>query len=325
MKTSSRSNLPLAGRNAPAAAHLLSLVFFLVGAPAVRAGDPFLWVSKAQCPLVRFEAAGGAAAGKLYQFSGFYTTNPIQATTQCNAFDPVSNTWSPIAAIPQATTHAGQVADTDQTGNHTFWLTGGFLGDHPGPTTNAVWKYSITNNTWAPGPNLPAPRAGGALMKLGRKLHFVGGVIRTDGVYAADYGTHWSLDLDNGTSWDATTANGQLLAPMPNPRNHMGGVALNGKLYAIGGQHKGDETTGAQNEVDVYDPATNTWTQAAPMPRPIGHITANVFVRDGRIVVTSGVTSNSVEIANVIEYDPLTNTWSELQPLPAARQSPVSG
>ncbi len=61
------------------------------------------------------------------------------------------------------------------------------------------------------------------------------------------------------------------------------------------------------------------------MPRPIGHITANVFVRNGRIVVTSGVTSNSVEIPNVIEYDPLTNTWSELPPLPAARQSPSLG
>ncbi len=70
---------------------------------------------------------------------------------------------------------------------------------------------------------------------------------------------------------------------------------------------------------------TNTWTQAAPMPRPIGHIAANVLVRNGRIVVTSGVTSNSVDIPNVIEYDPLTNTWSELPPLPAARQSPVSG
>ncbi|MBA3570269.1 MAG: hypothetical protein H0W28_13260, partial [Pyrinomonadaceae bacterium] len=121
------------------------------------------------------------------------------------------------------------------------------------------------------------------------------------------------------------TLGGQRLAPMPNPRNHMGGVALNGKVYAIGGQHLGDEHTGAQSEVDVYDPATNKWSFAAPMPRPIGHVTANIFVRNGRIIVSSGVTSNSVELANVIEYNPATNSWSELPPLPAARQSPVSG
>lgn len=133
------------------------------------------------------------------------------------------------------------------------------------------------------------------------------------------------MNLDNPTSWQTTTSGGQLLAAMPNPRNHMGGTALNGKIYAIGGQHLGKQDTTAQSEVDIYDPATNRWTQAAPMPRPIGHVTANVFVRDGRIVVTSGAGNNSTKLPNVIEYDPATNTWTELPPLPDGRQSPVSG
>jgi hypothetical protein len=77
--------------------------------------------------------------------------------------------------------------------------------------------------------------------------------------------------------------------------------------------------------MDVYDPATNRWMQAAPMPRPIGHVTANVFVRNGRVVVTSGAGNNSTKLPNVIEYDPATNTWAELPPLPDGRQSPVSG
>jgi len=285
-----------------------------------------VWVAKAPCPLKRFEAVGGAAGGKLYQFSGYYTLSPsILATPLCHAYDPATNHWTRLADIPQAISHCGQVPDTDNLNDLIFWLAGGFLGNHPGPSTTEVWKYSITHNTWSAGPSLPAPRAGGALVKVGRELHYFGGVIRVNGAYQKDYGTHWALDLDNPTAWRTTTPAGPLLATMPNPRNHMGGVALNGKLYAIGGQHLGDEITGAQKEVDVYDPATNKWTQAAPMPRPIGHITANVFVRSGRIVVTSGVTSNSVEIANVIEYNPLTNTWRELSSLPAPRQSPVSG
>ncbi|MBA2743853.1 MAG: hypothetical protein H0U43_06020 [Chthoniobacterales bacterium] len=244
---------------------------------------------------------------------------------RCDAYDPAANAWKRIANIPQAISHSGQVVDDYPIDDQTFWLAGGFLGDHPGPSTKQVWKYSIKNNTWAAGPPLPGQRGGGALVKLGRELHFFGGAIRTNGVYVQDYGTHWAFDLDGGTAWRTRTVWGQLLAAMPNPRNHMGGVALNGKLYAIGGQHKGNETTGAQSEVDVYDPVTNTWAKAAPMPRPLSHITANVFVRNGRIVITSGVTSNSVEIANVIEYDPLTNTWRELPQLPAPRQSPVSG
>lgn len=91
-------------------------------------------------------------------------------------------------------------------------------------------------------------------MRLGRELHYFGGVIRKNGVYLQDYGTHWALDLDGGTAWRTTTTTGDLLAPLPNPRNHMGGVALEGKIYAIGGQQLGEETYGAQDEVDVYDP-----------------------------------------------------------------------
>jgi hypothetical protein len=104
----------------------------------------------------------------------------------------------------------------------------------------------------------------------------------------------------------------------------MGGTVLNGKIYAVGGQHLGDQNT-PQSEVDVYDPATNSWSQTAPMPRPISHVTANVFVRNGLVVVTTGRMANGVLIPNVIEYDPATNTWSELPPVPGPRQSPVSG
>lgn len=301
-------------------------VLFLLAVSSLSA-DPFVWTTKTPNSLVRFEAVGGAAGSKLYQFSGFYTCcSSILATTQCDAYDPATDIWISLPRIPQAVTHCGQVADTDNANNQIFWLAGGFLGNHPGPTTNQVWKYSITNKTWAAGPPLPAPRAAGALVKVGRELHYFGGTIRTNnGSTWTDYGTHWAFDLDNGTAWRATTSGGQLLAPMPNPRNHMGGVALNGKLYAIGGQHQGQQSSGPQNEVDVYDPATNTWTQVAPLPRPIGHVTANVFVRNARVVVVSGLTSNSVPIANVIEYDPSTNTWSEIPPLPSGRQSPVSG
>jgi N-acetylneuraminic acid mutarotase len=303
---------------------LVSLL--LSSSNALPAGESFVWATKAWCPLVRFEAVGGAAAGKLFQFSGYYTVGAkILATRECDAYDPVTDKWSSIASIPQAISHCGQVADTDNPNQPIFWLAGGFLGDHPGPSTNEVWKYDIKNNVWSAGPSLPGPRAGGALVKLGRELHYYGGTVRLNGTYVQDYGTHWALDLDGGTAWRTTTKSGQTLAPMPNPRNHMGGIAFKGKLYAVGGQHLGQQDTTAQSEVDVYDPATNTWTQTTPMPRPIGHVTANVFIRNGLIVVTSGAGDNSSKLPNVIEYNPSTETWAELPSLPDGRQSPVSG
>jgi hypothetical protein len=302
------------------------IVFLFLGAASsLSAADPFAWIARSACPLQRFEAMGGAAAGKLYEFSGYYTLGKsILATPECDAYDPITNVWQRLADIPQPISHCGQVADEDNPNDPIFWLAGGFLGDHPGPSTTEVWKYSINNNTWTPGPPLPDQRGGGALVKLGRELHYFGGVIRQNGVYLQDYGTHWAFNLDTDTAWRTTTTDGQILAPVPNPRNHMGGTVLNGKIYAIGGQHLGNQDT-PQSEVDVYDPATNSWTQVAPMPRPIGHTTANVFVRNGRVVVTTGRMANGVLIANVIEYDSVANTWNELPPVPGPRQSPVSG
>ncbi len=56
------------------------------------AADSFVWVSMASCPLPRFEAVGGAADGRLYQFSGFYTLGPsLKATTECDAYDPATD------------------------------------------------------------------------------------------------------------------------------------------------------------------------------------------------------------------------------------------
>src|SRR4029077_3573005 len=290
------------------------------------AGEPFAWIARTACPLQRFEAVGGAAAGKLYEFSGYYTLNSkgILATPECDAYDPVANTWQRLADIPQPISHCGQIADEDNPNQPVFWLAGGFLGDHPGPSTTEVWKYDINSNTWTSGPQLPDQRGAGALVKLGRELHYFGGVIRQNGVYMQDFGTHWAFNLDTDTAWRITTTDGQILAPMPNPRNHIGGTVLNGKIYAVGGQHLGDQNT-PQSEVDVYDPATNSWSQTAPMPRPISHVAANVFVRNNLMVVTSGRMANDVLVPNVIQYDPATNTWSELPPLPGGRQSPVSG
>ncbi len=317
---------PLFTSPPPRAFWLYAFGALLLASGGNLAADTFVWTTQASCPLVRFEAVGGAAVGKLFQFGGYYTGGSrIQATTECDAYDPVTNKWQSLTSIPQAISHCGQVADVDDPNHPIFWLAGGFLGDDPGPSTTEVWKYDIQNNVWSGGPSLPAPRAGGALVKLGRELHYYGGTVRMNGTFMQDYGTHWALDLDGGGVWRTTTKTGQTLASMPNPRNHMGGTSLNGKLYAIGGQHLGKQNSTPQSEVDVYDPATNTWTQAAPMPRAIGHVTANVFVRNGRIVVTSGRALKGVLLANVIEYDPATNTWSELPALPEGRQSPVSG
>jgi len=65
----------------------------------------------------------------------------------------------------------------------------------------------------------------------------------------------------------------QTLARMPTARQELATAVLNGKIYAIGGYDSSGTPT---NIVEVYDPATNTWTSAHPIPRALHHNCAAV-------------------------------------------------
>ena len=279
----------------------------------------FAWESGTNNPQVRFESTGAAVNAKLYVFGGFFNGS-AQTTVRSDVYDPTTNAWTQIADLPEHVTHVSQAVDS-----HLIYLAGGFEGNWPGGSIDYVRVYNTVTNTWTNGPSLPADRGGAALVRLGRELHFYGGASTPAGSNVlTDFGTHWVLQLgptagvgDDATSW--TTA-----ATMPNPRNHMGGAAVGGKIYAVGGQHGADEALGNQSSVHAYDPATDLWTAVASMPRPLGHITSSTFAHNGRIVVAAGVTQGGIEEARVIEYDPATDTWVHLPTLPGPREGPVA-
>ncbi|WP_420597535.1 NPCBM/NEW2 domain-containing protein [Deinococcus sp.] len=288
---------------------------------AASAAPALSWTEQAGALTAVFESQGTAVGNKLYIFGGF--TDGLIGSTKSQAYDAVANRWAALKDMPEPLTHAAVAED-----GSTIYIAGGFIGNHPGPQTNHVWKYDTMNNTWSAGTPLPGARGGGALVRIGRTLHFVGGVERDLSdlkTYLRDSPEHWTFNLDGGAN-----AGWQTAAPLPNPRNHTAGVALNGKLYVLGGQHLSDEVSANQTQVDLYDPQTDTWTQRASLPRPVGHTSDSTVVMNNRIVMIAGVTNGSpdtgsLKIADVNEYDPVSNTWRALTNLPAPRQSPVAG
>src|SRR5215208_3363283 len=150
-----------------------SLLFLHVTAPGAGAATTlFAWSTGAPSPLGLFEAQGAAVGGKLYVVGGFTTCcSTILATAKVHAYDPAANAWQPLADMPEAITHGGTAVD-----GQTIYVAGGFVGNHPGDSTAHVWKYDIAANRWSAAPALPAVRGGGALVRLGRELHFFGGV-----------------------------------------------------------------------------------------------------------------------------------------------------
>ncbi|MEA2709897.1 MAG: hypothetical protein QOF78_2498, partial [Phycisphaerales bacterium] len=197
-----------------------------------------------------------------------------------------------------------------------IWLVGNYVGNHPGPGTGHVWRYDTLTDTWHAAPDLPEKRGAGAAAIVGRQLHFFGGMDETRMLECND---HWSLDLDD------PEANWVARASMSNGRNHLGGVAVGGKVYAVGGQHGQEAEQDAQSQVECYDPATDTWTDVAPLPDIRSHIVGCTFAMNGKIIVLGGEVAFATQRNTVYSYDPATNKWSLLGTMPAPRSSVVSG
>jgi fibronectin type 3 domain-containing protein len=302
---------PLDGNTLGAGEHTITAaVDKSAGGTDVLSARFFPWQLKSAAPLARFESRGVVARGKLYVFGGFTGTGCCVATGRSDVYDPTTNTWTQIADMPEVLSHVGVAAD-----DATIWLVGGYNGPADGPATASVWKYDVTTNTWSRGPSLPEVRGAGAAAIVGRKLYFFGGINRGQPV-EADKSDLYVLSLDGGTVW-------QTLAPMPNGRNHLASAVLDGKIYAIGGQHIFDEVNGNDDDVDVYDPTANQWTQLADLPVPRGHVSAAVL--DGHVVSVGGTFPGNVHADEVLQYNVGSNTWTKLYSLPEARKSPVVG
>jgi N-acetylneuraminic acid mutarotase len=250
----------------------------------------------------------------MYVFGGYTSLAPLQVSARVDVYDPASNTWTSRAPMPTPLTHAGTALDGDS-----VILAGGYPGNAGGTSqtfaTKAVWRYDADSNTWSALPDLPQPRGSGALVRIGRTLHFFSGADPA----RVEMPDHWTLSLDGGTRWvDA--------APFPNPSTHMGAVVLDGRIYALGGDHGFNAGALSQKSVYVWDPsAPGAWTKAADLPSPRSHASSATFVLDERIVVVGGRLNASPNLAEVVSYDPAANAWTQMTPLPMPRSTGVGG
>jgi N-acetylneuraminic acid mutarotase len=160
-----------------------------------------------------------------------------------------------------------------------------------------------STGTWTRAPHLIHPRAAHAAVVAEGAIYVLGG----SGPFSG------TVERFDGAAWKVVTR-------LPEgPVNAPAAVALDGRIYVIGG------FSGTTNEpladVEVYDPAANAWSRAAPLPAPRGGAAAVVL--DGRVHVVGGGNSVST-IADHSVYDPATNRWSAAAPLPRSEGSPAA-
>jgi len=286
------------------------LLLLLVSIPAT-AQD---WVTLTNDEEERVEAHSAVIDKKIFLFGGFQTDealgeNQSQETDQTAIYDPAADTWTKFAPLPIPVTHVGSaVVDRE------VWLAGGFAVLGFNQAIDHVYIYDVDANSWSQGPSLPAARSAGTLVRNGRKLHYISGLEnRNDGVV-----DHWVLDLDEPggpQTWNT-------LASIPETSNHLSGIAVGGKIYAIGGQVNHDIDPFDVDFAYEYDPVTDSWSEKASMPIPRSHMEPGTFVVDGKIILVGGKDGSFTCSDRVSSYDPQTDTWAELFTVPDCLLAP---
>lgn len=100
---------------------------------------------------------------------------------------------------------------------------------------------------------------------------------------------------------------------MPSERLEVGGVALNNKIYIIGGM----DDKGTTNLTEVYDIDSDKWITASPIPGKRDHAGAATY--DGKIYVVGGFNERGISTRTLFIYDPSTDKWERGMDMPTAR------
>ncbi len=121
-----------------------------------------------------------------------------------------------------------------------------------------------------------------------------------------------SGETSAGVSAPASENGWEELAPLPVRRAGMGTVALDDRIYAIGGM----TDAGASGRVDIYDVESDQWHEGQPRPAELANIDAAALTEG--ILVPGGCEDDTQWTPSAIVnlYDPTDDTWSQVASLP---------
>ena len=170
--------------------------------------------------------------------------------------------------------------------------------------TPALQVYDPTSDSWRSLAQMPEPRHHFGMASLDGRLYVSGGY--RDLPFGADTARAevWAYDVATD-SWAE-------IADLPAPRAAHAMVALEGRLYVVGGVGPEPAT------VFAYDPKFERWA-ALPTPLPTlrEHLTAVAL--DDRVYVIGGRWSGQGNLATVEILDPAAGTWSAGAGMPTRR------
>ena len=253
------------------------------------------WDMRADLLVPLSELASAQLNGKIYMMGGYPASRVTARTVQ--VYDIASDTWSLGPQLPLPNNH-GMAAAV----NGKIYLIGGQTqaDDPPGTYSyvNTVYELDPAVGAWVARAPMPTARSSGVAVVLDGRIYVAGGR---------------PLHEQDFAVYDPATNEWAVLPDMPTPRNHFTGAAIDGRIHYVGGRQGLGLGQAMVTAHEVYDPATGTWTTAAPML--VARSGMNGVMARGCFHVWGGEGPFGM-FPDHDYYDPRTGEWVELMDMP---------
>jgi len=259
---------------------------------------PTGWTTRAPMPTARGRLAAAVVNGVLYAVGGEASFAIPLATVE--AYTPGNNRWTTKTPLPAARSHL----NVGGIGN-VLYVAGGL--DASGQPTTTLFAYDTRTDTWTTKASMPTAGACGASGVIDDRLY----VFTTD-CHESALGADPAFQRYDPVSDSWTTLR------LPTWGHFLpAGGAIGGKFYLAGGLFETTDPIGniGQN-VEAYDPSTDTWTTKARAPGP-RYQDAGAVLNGLLYVVGGGTGTDYLSLLEV--YNPRTDTWREANGQPTAR------
>jgi hypothetical protein len=214
------------------------------------------------------------------------------ATARVMVYDPVADTLTELTTDPWPGNAAG---DTLPGGgavyNNRLYVLGGFIIS-PGAMLNTIWEF---NPNGAAGSRWTLKTG-----TLGTELGYIPATTIGNYIYTAG-GSEWDgttlIDSDASYRYDPVTDMVTPIASIPRMTAETKAVTVGSTMWVLGG---GRVAPNPSNEVDIYNPATNSWSVGLPFATARRNFPADVDPATGRVYLVGGyaptTATNSMQI-----------------------------
>jgi len=276
---------------------------------------------QAQTPAAPYPTSGVAPAGPVRQTGRAAdptlfdpakpTTAPTPAAARTTATQRLSTTWTTMAPMSQVRAEPGATAHP----NGKIYVWGGY--DSNQTTLASAEAYTPSTNTWTAIASLPQVLCGPAT------------AVGTDGSIYTFGGRDVNAGyLGNSYKYNVATNTWASIAPLPVVRWEARALtASDGRIIVFGGWNPFLNNPAVGTEVQIYTPATNTWSMGAAMPVGLFGSAAGVDAA-GLMHVYGGISnsSNTYPPSTVhLVYNVAANSWATAPATPTPARAYTTG